>query len=137
MPFSTDTVRDKFPNAEVSEIRALLRRKCNNEGAVLWIGPRAAQRAAADGSVSDLASRGVASAADERGSLSDGGTGCGRLRQVAAVLRHVGQDLVDARFTDYARFHSSGGDRRPPGPPSEHRTAAAAARSVALNPFLF
>ncbi|KAJ8394297.1 hypothetical protein AAFF_G00047040 [Aldrovandia affinis] len=27
-----DTVRDKFPNAEVSEIRALLRRKCNNEG---------------------------------------------------------------------------------------------------------
>ncbi|XP_059911568.1 uncharacterized protein LOC132460718 [Gadus macrocephalus] len=27
-----DTVREKFPNTMVSEIRALLRRKCNNEG---------------------------------------------------------------------------------------------------------
>ncbi|CAL8254841.1 unnamed protein product [Boreogadus saida] len=27
-----DTAREKFPNTMVSEIRALLRRKCNNEG---------------------------------------------------------------------------------------------------------
>ncbi|CAL8239065.1 unnamed protein product [Gadus morhua 'NCC'] len=30
--FVGDTVREKFPNTMVSEIRALLRRKCNNEG---------------------------------------------------------------------------------------------------------
>ncbi|CAL8396773.1 unnamed protein product [Gadus morhua 'NCC'] len=30
--FFGDTVREKFPNTMVSEIRALLRRKCNNEG---------------------------------------------------------------------------------------------------------
>ncbi|CAL8391749.1 unnamed protein product [Gadus morhua 'NCC'] len=28
----SNTVREKFPNTMVSEIRALLRRKCNNEG---------------------------------------------------------------------------------------------------------
>ncbi|CAL8253720.1 unnamed protein product [Boreogadus saida] len=31
-PTTKDTVREKFPNTMVSEIRALLRRKCNNEG---------------------------------------------------------------------------------------------------------
>ncbi|CAL8388655.1 unnamed protein product [Boreogadus saida] len=30
--FVGDTVREKFSNTMVSEIRALLRRKCNNEG---------------------------------------------------------------------------------------------------------